>query len=43
MFLVDKYYNDTNYIICHSSILKKLVNSFDTYNQIYQNIYNKIK
>jgi len=38
MFLVDKYYNDTNYIICHSSILRKLVNSFDTQQQIYQNI-----
>jgi len=38
MFLVDKYYNDTNYIICHSSILRKLVNSFDTQQQTYQNI-----
>jgi hypothetical protein len=38
MFLVDKYYNDTNYIICHSSILRKLVNSFDTHIQIYKNI-----
>jgi replication factor C subunit 3/5 len=40
MFLVDKYNNDTNYTICHSSILRKLVSSFDTYNQIYQNILN---
>ena len=40
MFLVDKYDNDTNYTICHSSILRKLVSSFDTYNQIYQNILN---
>jgi replication factor C subunit 3/5 len=38
MFLVDKYYNDTNYIICHSSILRKLINSFDTQQQTYQNI-----
>ena len=38
MFLVDKYYNDTNYIICHPSILRKLVNSFDTQQQTYQNI-----
>jgi replication factor C subunit 3/5 len=38
MFLVDKYYNDTNYIICHSSILKQLINSFDTQQYTYQNI-----
>ena len=42
MFLVDKYYNDTNYIICHSSILRKLVNSFDSHIKIYKNIL-KIK
>ena len=38
MFLVDKYYNDTNYIICHASILRQLINSFDTQQQTYQNV-----
>jgi replication factor C subunit 3/5 len=42
MFLADKYYNDSNDIIFHEAILQKLLNSFDTHNEIYQNI-NTIK
>lgn len=38
MFLADKYYNDSNEIIFHQEILEKLLNSFDTHNEIYQNI-----
>lgn len=38
MFLADKYYNDSNEIIFHQDILEKLLNSFDTHNEIYQNI-----
>lgn len=38
MFLVDKYYNDSNYIICHKSIINTLINSFDSHNYIYNNI-----
>ena len=38
MFLADKYYNDSNEIMFHQDILEKLLNSFDTHNEIYQNI-----
>lgn len=38
MFLVDKYYNDSNYIVCHKSIINTLINSFDSHNYIYNNI-----
>lgn len=37
MFLVDKYYNDSNSIIFHQDILDKLLESFDTHNMIYKN------
>jgi replication factor C subunit 3/5 len=43
MFLVDKYYNDSNYITYHESIIDKILNSFDMHNQIYNNIFNVIK
>ena len=35
MFLVDKYYNDPVYINYHKKIIDKIINSFDTHNQIY--------
>jgi replication factor C subunit 3/5 len=41
MFLVDKYYQDTNYITYHQSIIDKIIDSFDAHNHIYNNI-NKI-
>ena len=43
MFLVDKYYNDSNYLTCYKSIIDKLINSFDTYKQIYNNIDQIVK
>jgi len=43
MFLVDKYYNDSNYITCHQTIIDKIIDSFDAHNQIYSNIDSVIK
>jgi replication factor C subunit 3/5 len=43
MFLVDKYYNDSNYITCHQAIINKIIDSFDAHNQIYSNIDSIIK
>jgi replication factor C subunit 3/5 len=43
MFLVDKYYNNSNYITYHQTIINKIIDSFDTHNQIYSNINNIIK
>lgn len=42
MFLVDKYYQDTNYITYHQSIIDKIIDSFDAHNHIYNNIDNII-
>ena len=38
MFLVDKYYHDSNTITCHQEILNKLLDTFDSYGQIYQDV-----
>jgi len=43
MFLVDKYYNDSNYITYYQPIINKILASFDTHNQIYANIDSTIK
>jgi replication factor C subunit 3/5 len=43
MFLVDKYYNNINYITCNKTIINKIMNSFDHHNQIYANIDSVIK
>ena len=43
MFLVDKYYNDSNYIACHQTIIDKIIDSFDAHNQIYSNCDSIIK
>lgn len=43
MFLVDKYYNDSNYITCHQTIIDRIIESFDAHSQIYSNINNIIK
>ena len=43
MFLVDKYYNDSNYITYHQTIINKIIDSFDAHNQIYANIESIIK
>ena len=36
MFLVDKYKQDSNYITCHQEIIEKLLDTFDSHQQIYQ-------
>jgi len=41
MFLVDKYYNDSNQIICNNSIINKIIESFDLHNPL-QNDYDSI-
>jgi replication factor C subunit 3/5 len=43
MFLVDKYYNNSNYITYHQTIINKIIDSFDTHRQIYSNINEIIK
>ena len=43
MFLVDKYYNDSNYITYHQTIINKILDSFDAHTQIYSNIDAIIK
>lgn len=43
MFLVDKYYNDSNYISYHQTIINNILDSFDAHNQIYTNIDSIIK
>lgn len=43
MFLIDKYYNDLNYINYHKKIVDKIINSFDSHNQIYSNFKSIIK
>jgi replication factor C subunit 3/5 len=43
MFLVDKYYNDSNYISHHQPIINRILDSFDAHNQIYANIESIIK
>ncbi len=42
MFLVDKYYHDSNTITCHQEILDKLLDTFDSHVQIYQDL-DKLK
>ena len=42
MFLVDKYYQNSNYITCHQPIIDKIIESFDSHNQIYSNINDKM-
>ena len=42
MFLVDKYYHDSNMITCHEDILEKLLDTFDAHSDIYRNV-NKLK
>ena len=34
MFLVDKYYNNSNQIICNNSIINKIIESFNLYNPL---------
>ena len=43
MFLVDKYFNDSNQYIWHHSIIEKILDSFDSYSYIYSHLDNIIK
>ena len=43
MFLVDKYYNDSNYITCHQSIIDMIIDSFDAHTNIYSNMNDLLK
>ena len=38
MFLVDKYYHDSNTITCHKEIINKLLGTFDSHIPIYQDL-----
>lgn len=42
MFLVDKYFKDSNHYVWHHSIIEKLLDSFDTHNEVYSKINNII-
>ena len=43
MFLVDKYYNDSNNILYCQGIIDKIIESFDAHNIIYSNVNEIIK
>ena len=43
MFLVDKYFNDSNQYVWHHSIIEKILDSFDTHGEIYSQIDNVMK
>jgi replication factor C subunit 3/5 len=43
MFLVDKYYNDSNYITYHQTIINKIIESFDIHSNIYKNMDSILK
>jgi replication factor C subunit 3/5 len=43
MFLVDKYYKDSNQYIWHHSIIEKILESFDTHNEIYSRLDKIVK
>jgi len=43
MFLVDKYFNDSNQYIWNNSIVEKILDSFDTHSEIYRQIDTVMK
>ena len=43
MFLVDKYFNDSNQYVWHHSIIEKILDSFDTHSEIYNQIDSVMK
>jgi replication factor C subunit 3/5 len=43
MFLIDKYYNDPSYINYHNKIINKIIEGFNSHNQIYSNINSIVK
>ena len=40
MFLVDKYYTESNQIASHKKILDHLLESFNIHNMIYKNDFH---
>jgi replication factor C subunit 3/5 len=43
MFLVDKYYNDSDYVTYYQSIIDKILDSFDAHSKIYKDVESIIK
>ena len=43
MFLVDKYKNDSNYIVMHNDIIERLLNTFDSHQEIYMKANQIVK
>ena len=43
MFLVDKYQKDCNYITCHQDLIEKLLDTFDSHQDLYRKVISFIK
>tara|TARA_B100002019_G_scaffold203095_1_gene176102 strand:- start:97 stop:1254 length:1158 start_codon:yes stop_codon:yes gene_type:complete len=43
MFLVDKYQKDCNYITCHQDLIEKLLDTFDSHQDLYRKVISLIK
>ena len=42
MFLIDKYYYDSNFLLCYKTLIEKILKSFDRHKIIYDNVKVKI-
>ena len=43
MFLVDKYQKDCNYITCHQDLIEKLLDTFDSHQDLYRKVITVLK
>ncbi len=43
MFLVDKYQKDCNYITCHQDLIEKLLDTFDSHQDLYRKVITALK
>ena len=43
MFLVDKYQKDCNYITCHQDLIEKLLDTFDSHQDLHRKVISLIK
>ena len=43
MFLIDKYYYDSNFLLCYKTLIEKILKSFDRHKIIYDNAKEIIK
>lgn len=43
MFLVDKYQKDCNYITCHQDLIEKLLDTFDSHQDLYRKVVSILK